>query len=150
MYFFVKHLIVLYDANNNFRFGHLYQIHIFNNNFNENETITSHLTFVITRVIYDKNFTTFMLQHFIEKNTVIEKPWQNHTWQNHSIIAKIRILPTRQQEVVVTSKHRFSVCPSEVAGTSQMKNPTTSHWNVFKTFQWYLSTTSYWNVLVTS
>ena len=40
--------------------------------------------------------------------------------------------------------------PCNVAGTSQMKHPTTSRWNVVKTSQWYVSTTSYWNVVTTS
>ena len=52
------------------------------------------------------------------------------------------ILPTRQQDVAATSKWRLSVCPSDVAVTSQMKHPTTS--------RWYVSATSYWNVVTTS
>ena len=49
-----------------------------------------------------------------------------------------------------TSQWRLSVRPSNVAGTSQMKHPTTSRWNVAKTSQWRVSTTSYWNVITTS
>ena len=49
-----------------------------------------------------------------------------------------------------TSQWRLSVRPSNVAGTSQMKHPTTSRWNVAKTSQWCVSTTSYWNVITTS
>ena len=44
----------------------------------------------------------------------------------------------------------LSVRPSDVAGTSQVKHPTTSRWNVTKTFQSYISKTCYWNVVTTS
>ena len=50
---------------------------------------------------------------------------------------------------MATSQRRLSESPSEVAGMSQMKQPTTSRWNVAKTSQWYASMTSYyWNVIV--
>ena len=52
------------------------------------------------------------------------------------------ILPTQQQDVAVMSQQRLSVCPSDVAGTSQIKHPTTS--------RWYVSTTSYWDVVTKS
>ena len=39
---------------------------------------------------------------------------------------------------IKTSWRRLSVSPSDVAGTSQMKHPTTSRWNVAKTSQWCL------------
>ena len=44
----------------------------------------------------------------------------------------------------------FSVRPSDITGTSQMKHPTMSRWNVAKTTQWYASPTCYWNVVTTS
>ena len=44
----------------------------------------------------------------------------------------------------------LSVRPSDVAGMSQVKHPTTSRWNVTKTFQSYVSTACYWNVVTTS
>ena len=62
----------------------------------------------------------------------------------------LNYVPTRQQDVVATSLRRPSVCPSNVAVTSQMKHPTTSPSNIAKTSQWYVSTTSCWNVLTTS
>ena len=62
----------------------------------------------------------------------------------------ILTITTRQGDVVVTSQRRLFVRPSDVAGTSQMKHPTTSRWNVAKTSQWCVSTTSYWNVITTS
>ena len=49
-------------------------------------------------------------------------------------------------DVVTTSL----LSPSNVVGTSQMKHPTTSQWNVAKTSQWYVFTTSYWYVVTTS
>ena len=51
---------------------------------------------------------------------------------------------------IKTSLRRLSVRPSDVAGTSQMKHPTTSRWNVTKTSQWCVSTMTYWNVITTS
>ena len=48
------------------------------------------------------------------------------------------------------SCRRLSVRPNDVAGTSQMKHPTTSRWNVAKTSQWCVSKTSYWNAITTS
>ena len=57
------------------------------------------------------------------------------------------LFPTRHLDVLATSQRRLSVRPSDVAGTSQMKHPTTSRWNVAKTSQWCVSTTSYWNVM---
>ena len=51
---------------------------------------------------------------------------------------------------MATSQRRLSVRPSDVAGTSQMKHPTMSRWNVAKTSQWCVSTTCYWNVITTS
>ena len=58
--------------------------------------------------------------------------------------------PTRQQDAVAMSWRRLSVRPSDVAGMSQMKYPTTSRRHVVKTFRWYVSMTSYWNVVTTS
>ena len=52
--------------------------------------------------------------------------------------------------MVATSQRRLSVRPSNVAGTSQMKHPMTSSWNVAKTFQWFVSTRSYLNIVTTS
>ena len=49
-----------------------------------------------------------------------------------------------------TSWGRLSVRPSDVAGTCQMKHPTTSQWNVAKTSQKLVFTTSYWYVVATS
>ena len=43
MYFLHKNLIILHNGHNNFLFWHLYQIHTFNNNLNEQGMITSHL-----------------------------------------------------------------------------------------------------------
>ena len=57
--------------------------------------------------------------------------------------------PTQQQDIVATS----SQCqwrPSDVAGTSQMKHPTMSHYNASKTSQWYVFTAPYWYVVTTS
>ena len=48
------------------------------------------------------------------------------------------------------TRRRLSVRPSDVAGTSEMKHPTTSQWNVAKTSQWYVFTMSYWYVVMTS
>ena len=45
---------------------------------------------------------------------------------------------------------RLSVRPSDVKGTSQMKQATRSQWNVAKTSQWYVFTTSYSYVAMTS
>ena len=71
--------------------------------------------------------------------------------QPHTIFnMKKQSHPTRHLDVVVTSQRRLSVRPSDVAGTSQMKHPTTSQWNVAKTSQWYVFTTSYWYVVMTS
>ena len=44
---FCKNLIVLHHVHNNFLFWHLYQIHNFRNNFNNEEMITSHLMCVL-------------------------------------------------------------------------------------------------------
>ena len=52
--------------------------------------------------------------------------------------------------MVATSQRRLSVRHSNVAGTSQMKHPMTSSWNVAKTFQWFVSTRSYLNIVTTS
>ena len=41
--FFYQNLIILHHGDNNFLFWHLYQIHTFNNNLNEEGMITSHL-----------------------------------------------------------------------------------------------------------
>ena len=43
MYFLYKNLIILRHGDNNFLIWHLYQIHTFNNNLNEEGMITSHL-----------------------------------------------------------------------------------------------------------
>ena len=51
---------------------------------------------------------------------------------------------------MATLQRRLSVRPSDVAGTSQMKHPMMSWWNVAKTSQWCVSTTSYWYVITTS
>ena len=63
---------------------------------------------------------------------------------------KIRILThlaTRGcSDVVTTSLYVSPTC----AGTSELKHPATSRWNVAKTSQWYVSTTSCWNVVSTS
>ena len=48
IYFFYKNLIVLHHGDINFLFWHLYQIHIFDNNLNDEEMITSHLVCVAT------------------------------------------------------------------------------------------------------
>ena len=45
---------------------------------------------------------------------------------------------------------RLFVRPSDVAGTSQMKHPTMSQWNVAKTSQRYVFTNSYWYAVTTS
>ena len=45
---------------------------------------------------------------------------------------------------------RLFVRPSDVTGTSQMKHPTMSQWNVTKTSQWYVFTTSYSYAVTTS
>ena len=58
--------------------------------------------------------------------------------------------PTRQQDVVATLQRHLSVRFSDVAGTSQMKHPTTSQWKVAKTSQWYVFTTFDWYVVMTS
>ena len=63
---------------------------------------------------------------------------------------KIRILThlaTRGCSDVVTTS--LYVSPTS-AGTSELKHPATSRWNVAKTSQCYVSTTSYWNVVTTS
>ena len=39
-------------------------------------------------------------------------------------------------DVAATSQRRLSLRPSDLAGTSQMKHPMTSRWNVAKTSQW--------------
>ena len=52
----------------------------------------------------------------------------------------------RSGDVVTTPLLRAS----DVAGTSQMKHPTTSQTNVAKTSQCYVFTTSYWYGLTTS
>ena len=43
IYIFYQNLIILHHDDNNFLFWHLYQIHTFNNNLNEEGMITSHL-----------------------------------------------------------------------------------------------------------
>ena len=54
---------------------------------------------------------------------------------------------TRHRGDVVTT----SLCTSrDVAGTSKIKQPTTSPWNDAKTSQWYVFTTFYWKVVTTS
>ena len=62
----------------------------------------------------------------------------------------ILTITTRQGDVVVTSQRRLFVRPSDVAGTSQMKHPTTSQWYVFTTSYWYVVTTSQGDVMTTS
>ena len=49
-----------------------------------------------------------------------------------------------------TSWQRLSVHPSDVAGTSQMKQLIMSRWNVKKISQWCVSTTCHWNAVTTS
>ena len=44
----------------------------------------------------------------------------------------------------------LSLRPNDVAGTSQMKHPTTSQWNVFTTSYWCVVTTSQRNVMTPS
>ena len=55
-----------------------------------------------------------------------------------------------KQHIWCIVHYSTAVRPSDVAGTSQMKHPTTSQWNFAKTSQWCVSTTSYWNVITTS
>ena len=45
---------------------------------------------------------------------------------------------------------RISVRPSDIAGTSQIKYPTMSRWNVAKTSQLYIFSASCWNLMTTS
>ena len=68
-------------------FWHLYQIHTFNNNLNDEEMITSHLMCVIKQLFYDKNI---MFER--EKNNNRKTLAKHVTWQNHSPTAKFRIL----------------------------------------------------------
>ena len=55
-------------------------------------------------------------------------------------------VPTHQ----ATRRRGHVVCPNDVAGTSQMKHPTTSQWYVFSTSYWYVVTTSQGDVMTTS
>ena len=59
-------------------------------------------------------------------------------------------LPIRQVDVVTTSWQRLFVRPNDLAGTSQVKHPTTSQWNVAKASQWYVPRTPLRNVVTTS
>ena len=53
---FHEHLTVLHHSEKNFySIWHLYQIHTFNNNLNNEEMITSHLICVIKQLFYGKN-----------------------------------------------------------------------------------------------
>ena len=63
MYFLYKNLIILRHGDNNFLIWHLYQIHTFNNNLNE-EGITSHLMWANFFMINLDVIITFMLQLF--------------------------------------------------------------------------------------
>ena len=70
-------------------------------------------------------------QYFIERVIEVSK--------SKEIVSNIKksedFLPT-------TAERRLSVRPSDVVGTSQMKHPTMSQWNVTKRSQWYAFTTS--------
>ena len=59
----------------------------------------------------------------------------------------MKTIPTQQEDFMATSCRRYSVRPSNLTVTSQMKHPTTSRRNVAKSSKWYVSTTSYWNVV---
>ena len=60
------------------------------------------------------------------------------------------LLPTRQQDVAAMLQRCLSVRPSDVAGTSQMKHPTTSQWYVFPMSYWFVMTTSHGDVMTSS
>ena len=78
--------------------------------------------------------------------------WLSHCIRHSKVYNNSNLFnkyPTRQPDVVARSSRRLSVHPSDVAGTSQMKHPTASWWNIDKTSQWYFSTTFYWNVVTT-
>ena len=53
-YFFCQSLIILHHGDNNFLFWHLYQIHTFNNNLNEEGMITSHFTWCVLTSLWYK------------------------------------------------------------------------------------------------
>ena len=57
-------------------------------------------------------------------------------------------LATRRRCDVATTS--LSLRPNDVAGTSQMKHPTTPQWNVFTTSYWCVVTTSQRNVMTPS
>ena len=63
---FYKKVFVLHHRDNNFLFWHLHQIHIFNNNLNDEEMIAAHLTCIITSLW--QKCLTFMLQLLYDKN----------------------------------------------------------------------------------
>ena len=68
----------------------MYQIDTFNSNLNDEEMITSHLIYVIKQffsLFYDKNII------FDEKKNSNRETLVKHvTWQNHSVIAKFKML----------------------------------------------------------
>ena len=90
--------------------------------------------------IFDK------IDSFQEKKKI--KGGNLHLWRTVLIVLLITHPTLRRRGDVVTTS--LSVRSSDVAGTSQVKHPTTSRWNVTKTFQSYVSTACYWNVVTTS
>ena len=72
-----------------------------------------------------------------------------HLSKNKKIIDKLRLI-IKYKLNETSRKKLLHNEPSDVAGASQMKHPTTSQWNVAKTSQWYVFTTSYWYVVMTS
>ena len=72
-----------------------------------------------------------------------------HLRKNKKIIDKLRLI-IKYKLNETSRKKLLHNEPSDVAGASQMKHPTTSQWNVAKTSQQYVFMVSYWYAVRTS
>ena len=111
--------------------------------------IAERLIECVTRTIHEIPQASQKRQQKQKFQMIYREKCAYHLSKNKKIIDKLRLI-IKYKLNETSRKKLLHNEPSDVAGASQMKHPTTSQWNVAKTSQWYVFTTSYWYVVMTS